>query len=364
MGKRIVALVGMALAVLAAPARAQDTDVAPKQAVLEKRVPEWLETHGVPAVAVAYIRDGKTVFTSVHGEQSPGVPATKATLFNVASMTKPVTAELVLRLASEGKLSLDASMAPHYVDPDIKDDPRHEALTPAIALSHRTGFANWRRQTDGVLKIQWAPGSKAGYSGEGYDYVGRFLERKLGEPFEDLMARHVFEPTGMKETSFTWRDGFEGRAAVPRGPEGKEGDPVRREEWTGADDLYTTIDDYAAFLVAVMADEGVSLDIAAQRHKLPIDQFTQGCPWGPEVCPKAGGFAMGWAVFAYEDVRVVTQGGADWGERAVAYFVPERGTGAVILTNGANGSKIIRDVAGVLNAAPTDFQAFLAFQAR
>ena len=105
---------------------------------------EWLKESDVPSVAVAYIKDGKVAWTAVYGEQSPGVPATEKTLYNLASLTKPITAETVLRLASAGKLSLDESMSPFWLDPDIKDDPWSKLLTPRLCLSHQTGFANWR----------------------------------------------------------------------------------------------------------------------------------------------------------------------------------------------------------------------------
>jgi CubicO group peptidase (beta-lactamase class C family) len=74
------------------------------RAEIDARAAEWLKESDVPSVAVAYIEDRKVAWTEVYGEQSPGVPATRETLYNLASLTKPVTAETVLRLASAGKL--------------------------------------------------------------------------------------------------------------------------------------------------------------------------------------------------------------------------------------------------------------------
>src|SRR5580658_6828999 len=127
------------------------------RAEIDAHAAEWLKESDVPSVAVAYIEDRKVAWTEVYGEQSPGVPATAKTLYNMASLTKPVTAEIVLRLASAGKLSLDAPMFRYWLDPDIKDDPRSKSLTPRLCLSHQTGFPNWRGKTGGVLKIQWDP---------------------------------------------------------------------------------------------------------------------------------------------------------------------------------------------------------------
>ena len=210
----------------------------------------------MPSVAVAYIEDRKVAWTAAYGEQSPGVPATGKTLYNMASLTKPVTAEVVLRLASTGKLSLDESMSPFWLDPDIKDDPRSKLLTPRLCLSHQTGFANWRRMTSGVLTIRWEPGTQTGYSGEGYDYVGRFAEKKMAEPFDALAQEIELDPIGMNETSYTAKQWYAGRLAVPHGPKAEEPvDPVATT-WNGADQLRTTIGDYAKFVVSVMHDEG------------------------------------------------------------------------------------------------------------
>jgi CubicO group peptidase (beta-lactamase class C family) len=222
----------------------------------------------VPSVAVAFIKDRRLARTAVYGEQFPGVAATGKTLYNMASLTKPVTAETVLRLASAGKFSLDESMSSFWLDPDIKDDPWSKLLTPRLCLSHQTGFANWRRMTGGVLKIRWEPGTQTGYSGEGYNYVGRFVEKKMAKPFDALAQEIVFDPIGMKETSYTEKAWYAGRLAVPHGPKAEKPVDLVAQAWNGADLLRTTIQDYAKFVVSVMHDEGLTSEIATERATL------------------------------------------------------------------------------------------------
>ena len=210
------------------------------RAEINAHIAQWLKESDVPSVAVAYIKNRKIARTAVYGEQSPGGAATEKTMYNMASPTKPITAETVLRLASAGKLSLDESMLPYWVDPDIKDDPQSELLTPRLCLSHQTGFANWRRMAGGVLKIRWKPGTQTGYSGEGYNYVGRFAEKKLGKPFDALAQEMVFDSIGMKDTSYTAKDWYSGRLAVPHRPKRRKalrrsGDHMERRR-SGADD--------------------------------------------------------------------------------------------------------------------------------
>jgi CubicO group peptidase (beta-lactamase class C family) len=139
------------------PARAQR----PEQS---KALAALLGKHRVAAISVAVVRQGQLVWSAVYGQQGPGRPATSQTLFNVASMAKPIAAETVLRLVSAGRLSLDDSMDPGWVDPDVAGDPRHSKLTPRLALSHQTGFPNWRRMNQGGrLAFLVEPGTRFGY---------------------------------------------------------------------------------------------------------------------------------------------------------------------------------------------------------
>src|SRR5271154_7172568 len=167
-----------------------------------QNLPKWLKQYNVPSVAVAYIANGKLVWTAVAGEQSPGVPATDKTLYNIASLTKPIVAETILRLASQNKLQLDESIYPYWVDPDLKNNPWNKLLTPRLCLSHQTGFANWRRMTNGILTFKFQPGTQSSYSGEGFFYVARFAQNKAGQPFDRLAQNYVLGPLGMKDTSF------------------------------------------------------------------------------------------------------------------------------------------------------------------
>lgn len=162
------------------PLLAQNTE--PQASELRTRViqklPGWLKQYDVPSAAVAYIADGKLAWTVVSGEQSPGVPATDQTLYNIASLTKPLVAETILRMTSQGKLQLDEPIYPYWIDPDIKDNPWNKLLTPRLCLSHQTGFANWRRMTNNTLTFKFQPGTQSSYSGEGYFYAARLRRTK------------------------------------------------------------------------------------------------------------------------------------------------------------------------------------------
>ncbi len=345
-------------------AAAMPVEEAPSKAHIDRHMPRWLKTAPVPSAAVAVIRGGRVRWTAAYGEARPGVPATVDTLYNVASLTKPLVAEAVLRLASKGRLDLDEPMSRHWVDPDLVDDPRHRQLTPRLALSHRTGLPNWRSSSDdGKLKFGADPGLESGYSGEGFEYVARFAEKKVGRGFESILQDEVLRPLGLERTALTEQPWFRRSVlAMPQGPDGSRRPPAVSSTWSAADDAFSRVGDYANFVATVMADAGVSPRLARQRLSVAVPQFNGECPWSPG-CPKSVGFGLGWAIFDYGRERVILQGGADWGERAIAMFVPERGLGLVVLTNGARGSKVILEVVTAVYDNP-DFRRFVAFQAR
>lgn len=332
---------------------------------LDTRAPGWLAEHRVPSIAVAYIRDGRVAWTRVYGEQSAGVPAGERTLYNVASLAKPVFAETILRLAAEGRLSLDEPLAGHWTDPDVAADPRHARLTPRLALSHRTGFPNWRYQDGGTLRFHADPGTVYGYSGEGFEYASRFARDKLGAPLDSLAKQYVFGPVGMTSTAFSRQDWFAGRIALPLGPEGKYGEPSLPRSANAADDLYTTVGDYAAFVVAAMNRDGLAAGFADQRDSIHALDPGEGAACDPARvprCPERIGYGLGWSVMEYPDETVLWHTGSDWGEKTMAFYIPERREGAVLLTNGANGFQVVLEAA-VLLFPDTDFAAYLRSKA-
>lgn len=329
--------------------------------VVDASAPYWLATHKVPSVAIAYIRNGRVAWTRVYGEQSPGVPATTSTLYNVASLTKPVFAETMLHLAAAGRISLDEPLSGYWVDPDVASDLRHRALTPRIALSHRAGFPNWRTDRGGVLRFESDPGTRYQYSGEGFEYVRRFAEHKLGAPIDSLTRQYVFAPFGMRNTSFVRQPWFDGRVALPSSADGKWGDVFYAPGGNAADRLYTTIGDYAAFVVGVMNRTGLSENLARQRDSLHAVDSSEvvscNAKKGPR-CPTREGYGLGWSILDFPDGRMFWHTGSDDGEKTMALYFPARKEGAVFFMNNDNGFDVAID-AGIALFSQSAFGDFL-----
>jgi CubicO group peptidase (beta-lactamase class C family) len=337
-------------------------NVLASQRIIKQQLPMWLEQANTPAAAVALVENGKVQWSVVAGTQQPGVEADSNTLFNVASLAKPVSAELAIQLVKKHGLNLESPAAQYWIDPDIKEHNWLGKLTFSHLLSHQSGFPNWRAQTENVLTFNFEPGTRSGYSGEGYVYLARALENKTHQSFEDMLHQAVLAPAGV--TSAMWSPGSEyaSRMAHPKGPEGKFGKPSTTR--SAADDLYITIDDYAKFTQFVINEHVANPATPEHRWQITHDMRDQLCQ--PErlvakYCPNHVGFAMGWSVFEYDKRSLYLQGGGDWGERSMVVISPEEQKAVIVFTNGAGGMKVIRRVMHTLLAHP-QLDAFIQMQ--
>jgi len=226
----------------------------------------WLKQNKVPALALGLIRQGKLQEIKVYGELDKGRPASYNSIFNVASLTKTVTTMLTLRLVSSGKWSLDEPLYKYWTDPDVKTDPRSKRLTTRHILTQQSGFPNWRRELkDHKLTFQFDPGTKYEYSGEGFEYLRHALESKFHKPLNQLADELVFKPLGMTESHYTWDAGMDEAKFAVQHDSNSIALPIEKNKVpSGADQLKTTIADYARFMIATMNHEAISKTVADQ----------------------------------------------------------------------------------------------------
>ncbi len=312
-------------------------------------VPDLLEQFSVPSVQVSVIRNREIQWTRTVGRRNAHHWADNGTLYNAASLTKLVTAELFMQLMNEGKADLDESMSKFWIDPDLQSDPRHRDLTPRLAFTHTTGFKNWRRPpySDGVLRFFHGPGEQYGYSGEGFEYVRRFLESKLGTAFESLADEYVFQPAGMENSSFVERPWFTDRLAAPFYADGRFRAPFVYREPNAAGDLRTTSADFARFMLFAMEAGALRPELANERFRIArnrAEAICSGKPLASELCPSTAGHGIAWNVYEFQNERVLFHTGGNDGLRSLAFYVPEREFGMTLFANGQNGFHVIYSI--------------------
>ena len=150
-------------------------------------------------------------------------PVHADTLFPAASLGKPVFAYAVLRLAEQGRLDLDRPLK-SYVPDHAPADPRGDKITARHVLSHSSGLRNWRNSTDQPLVPDFDPGTRFQYSGEGFYYLQRAVEKISGCAIQPFMEEALFQRFEMPSSTYAWRADTEqrlwlghNRGAVVRG---------------------------------------------------------------------------------------------------------------------------------------------------
>jgi CubicO group peptidase (beta-lactamase class C family) len=229
----------------------------PDTAALARDIPRLLRESGVPGLSIAVVRGGQVAWTGAFGtaNDSAKSPLDTATVFEAASLSKPVFAYAVLRLADRGELDLDRPLAELLEYPRLAHEPRARRITARMVLSHATGLPNWGGDT---LRLDFEPGTGYGYSGEGFLYLQKALERATGRSLDELAAREVFRPLGMTRSSFVWQERFAGREAWATSWLWRVAPVNRYADGNAAASLVTTAADYGRFVSAVLAGRGLS----------------------------------------------------------------------------------------------------------
>lgn len=290
-----------------------------------------MKENKIPVLGLGIIEEGALKQVKVFGEIKKGISAPYNTYFNVASLTKPVTAMVALRLVSLGKWKLDEPLDQYWTDPDIANDPRRKMLTTRIVLSHQTGFPNWRwSNKDKKLNFEFDPGTKYQYSGEGMEYLRKALERKFGKPLQVLASELIFQPLGMKDTDYIWNKNFdESRFAIGYDKEVKPYLTEKRTTANAADDLITTVEDYGNFLVNVLKGGNLKSEVYQEMIKKQVKTGTDKY------------FGLGFEIYDLGNGEfALSHGGSDNGTRCLVFILPKTKNGILIFTNADEGYKV------------------------
>lgn len=195
-------------------------DLIPEKGILHQFGPEsfskvdhFIETYQkyyqIPGVSLALIKDGGLVYYKTYGVRNTftGEKVDENTLFEAASITKPVFAFAVQKLAERGIIDLDKPLYLYLPYPDIESDERYKLMTARHVLTHRTGFPNWRwMNKDGKLNLKFTPGTDYNYSGEGFEYLKMVIEKITGKKVNQVLQEEVVTPIGLYHTFFSRND--------------------------------------------------------------------------------------------------------------------------------------------------------------
>ena len=295
-----------------------------------------VDRYKVCGAVVATVRDRKLEAVEASGGCESLNPPRTDSVFQAASLSKPVFAYAVLKLVEQGRLALDTPVVTYLpngyrrrFDPfgmssdsttEQVTDVRLASVTVRMALNHTSGLPNW---STGPIQFTNAPGATWQYSGEAYVLLQRALEAVTGSSLDHYMTEQVFKPLGMSSTSFVWEDRFE-RAFVPgTWSSGAPTSSRRLHVPVAAATLYTTAQDYGKFLAAVLGD-GRLLAVITESA-VPVEPRLD-LSWG-----------NGWGIERVGPETYLWQWGNNPGYRSFVMANPRIGSGFVLLTNSESG---------------------------
>lgn len=312
---------------------------------LEARIPALMKQARVPGLSIAIVHDGRVVWDGAFGVKSTesGAEVSPETLFEAASLTKPLFAYAVMRLVDEGVLNLDTPLV-QYLPPDhVETFLTHpldktgfrrdwfERVTGRHVLSHSSGLPHGE-PIDPHYPLFFEPGTQFKYSAAGYLLLQRTVEHLTGKPLEQIAREYVFDPLEMTHSSMIWQDDFEAAAAHGHDLIGKP-QPFREYRRAhAAASMYTTAADYARFVAAVLNGEGLQHDAAAAMLT-PSIEIDEHNTW-----------SLGFGVQRDGNGNAFWQWG-DYGifrNFAIAYR--DAKIGVVYLTNSFNGLSIAGEI--------------------
>jgi CubicO group peptidase (beta-lactamase class C family) len=342
---RLLRVVGISLLFVASPVSPPlHAHKKPMTLPAKETINKWLHSDNVPVVGIGLIESGKIKEAKVFGQLREGVPAPDNTIFNVASLTKPIVAVLTLRLVSMQRWNLGEPLSNYFVDPDLFNDPRHLKLTTLLVLTHQTGLPNWKgNEPSKRLSFSFDPGTDVKYSGEGFQYLKQALEHKFNSPLQELSRALVFKPFGMKDTRHYWDKSMdESRYA---GRHDKDGKTLEMEQWYeahAANLLLTTIADYSRFGVNVLSGAGLSKDVFKEM-------VSPHAPSGKTPPSSKNGrlpFGLCWVLIRdlSNGEYALVHSGRNPGIATIIILLPESKRGVIVLTNGENGDQLYKKI--------------------
>jgi CubicO group peptidase (beta-lactamase class C family) len=336
--------------------RLDGSKISPRQ--IDAIVTRFMEAAHVSGAGIAIFNDGKLTFIKAYGfrDMEKRSPLTPESVMTAASLTKATFATMVMQLVQEHVIDLDKPVYQYLPKPlpeypayvDLAADPRYKAITMRMLLSHTSGFPNWRRFTDDKkLSINFTPGSRFAYSGEGIALAQMVVESVTMKSAEDLMNARIFRPLGMTRTSLVWQKRFETDYANGYDGEGKSLGPERRLVADATGSMQTTLRDYARFARAVLNGELPNKQMREQmlspqiqilsKHEFP-SLSTEKTTENQAIHLSYGlGWGLYWSPYGEAFFK---EGHDDLGWRHYVVCFDKSKTGILIMTNSNNGEDI------------------------
>ena len=329
----------------------RQSDASPVE--LDRYIACEMKQRQIPGVALAITQRGKVLTQRAYGFASVqnDAPVTARTRFEIASITKPITAVGIMLMVQDGQIELDAPVSRY-----LSDAPTHwREVTVRHLLNHTSGLApighGWveaegktgedlftvlsRDRTTAMEyrlalkeKPWFGPGTNWAYSDLGYFLLGVITERVSGLSWREFMRRRIFAPVGMADTYILdlWDiHSDEARAYTVRNGRLSNARRDIQKETPSHYGIFSNVGDMAKLDAALYSDRLLS---AATRREM----------WRPTRLPSGDfPYSLGWEVWSARGHSAQFHGGSTGTE---FLRLPDDGLGVIVLTNLGGGTRL------------------------
>ena len=322
---------------------------------------ERMAHYKVPGVSIAVVDSGRIVWARGYGLKETGTAdsVTPATLFQAASISKPVAATAMLHLVDEGKLSLDTPVNEYLTSWKLPDNKftATEKVTLRRIASHSAGLTvhgfpgyavtdsiptvpqllDGRKPANtAAVRVDTFPGAISRYSGGGTTIEQLVMSDVTGEAFPALVKRLVLDPIGMTNSGYD--------QPLPTAKRGQEAAGYRPDgsmisgRWhiypeMAPAGLWTTPSDLLKWAIEIgAARAGKSTKVLSQKSATEM------------LTRQKGEFGVGPALHGADSAFYFEHGGANEGFRAHVMYFPALGRGAAVMTNSDAGSALAKEI--------------------
>ena len=328
-----------------------------------------MEAWQVPGLAIAVIRDGRTVYEHGYGvrDVTTGAPVDEHTLFAVGSTSKAFTSAALGMLVDEGRLSWNDRVIDHIPWFEMYDAYSTRELTIRDLLTHRSGLArgdavwSWwpHDRLEVIRRVRYLKPTRSFRGAWQYQNLmfltaGEVVHVASGQGWDDFVAERIFAPLGMSRSVTSTNElPRMDNVATPHVPVDGMPTPVEHKNIDNmgpAGSIYSSVSQMARWVALHLANgvhEGrrlVSDSVMAEMH-YPQMQIQADAPENSlharDAVMNFNAYGLAWWVLDYRGRKVVDHGGGIDGMRAHVAFMPEEGVGMVALSNGRPNNLIV-----------------------
>ncbi len=321
----------------------------------QERIKEIAREAGIPLIQVAYTNGNRGICYEISSSDTTEARADCSTVFQAASLSKPVFAYIVMKMVRRGEIDLDEPLVNYADTRRFEDGESASVITARMVLSHKTGLPNWSASPsssewpDSKIAFKFRPDSAFSYSGEAFAYLQRAVENIKGKGLEEIAREEVFNPLGMTSTSYLWLEKYDTLAASGYTREGVNRGPGKFPRANSAYTLRTTASDYMKFLVALSDGKGIGKRMRSEVFSPVVNAVRY--PERPRECDNNIFWGLGLGVERNKELGDLAFHWGDNGNFKALFVIVPRSKGhqkriLVYFTNSAAGHDIINKIAG------------------